>query len=54
MQRPVTAVPSQENAGLGEELGKATPVHLARGHREFAVLDRPEPADMAFDGYVVG
>jgi hypothetical protein len=39
--------------GAGEEGGELGLIHLARGHREFAVPDRPEPADMAVDRHVV-
>src|SRR3984893_14761182 len=47
VERPVETEPGEEPESAGQELGELGLVHLARGHREFAVADRAEPSNMA-------
>ena len=53
VERPVAAVARKEAQDAGQESGVFGLVHLTRGHREFAMADRAEPADMAVDRHIV-
>ena len=50
---PVETEPGEEPESARQELGELGLVHLARGHREFAMVDRAKPADMAIDRHIV-
>src|SRR5260370_6755490 len=53
MERPLEAKPGEEPESARQKLGELRLVHLARGHREFAMVDRPEPPAMPLDRNVV-
>ena len=53
VESAVHTVPGEEPEGARQELGELVLVHLARGHREFAMVDRTKPADMAIDRHIV-
>ena len=52
--RPVGTVVGQVPECGHEEIGELILAHLARGHRELAVLYLAEATDMAVDGNVIG
>jgi hypothetical protein len=53
MQRAVNAMRGKVSACLAKKRDELGAVHLARGHWESAVVDRPEAARMALDRHVV-
>src|SRR6202521_5418376 len=53
VERPVETEPGEEPESARKELGELGLVHLARGLREFAMVDRTEPPDMAIDRHIV-
>ncbi len=54
VQRAVKAEFREVAASLAEKGGEFGPVHLARGHREWPVMDRAEAARVTVDPHVVG
>ena len=53
MKGAVGAVAREQRAGLPKEGSELYFVHLARGHRKLAMMDRAETGSMAVDGNVV-
>ena len=51
---PVEAVAGEEPERTAQERGELGLVHLAHGHRELAMADGAEPADVAVDRHIVG
>ena len=54
MQRAIDAEGREVATRLVEKGGEFGPIHLARGHRERAMMDRAETAHVTFDRQVVG
>src|SRR5437764_3578878 len=51
---PKSPVGNSEICSLAEKSGEFGTVHLARGHREGPMVDRPETTRMAIDRHIVG